>query len=347
QDGSNNGKWYGWAAVQPTSSPRFVPDAYVAAVRWDGDWLFAPTITLFSIADNGTLYWNESSAISLPQRVDERLKYQGIIPRLPAGVTTAQIVLTDKLSDADRTARPAWAKSFYDANLNASKATLIYLEELLYFVPVHLALQLQSSGVYIEALDWLSEAYNYRLPSGAQLTGLPPEPPDTTSGYQRNLQTWLLDPLNPHSIAETRHGAYTRFTLLAIINCLLAYADSEFTADDSESVPRARELYERVLTLLQSPDLVQTLGTCTQMIGELQISVDDPHWAWIPGYVRDTLRSISDATVLKATVSKVNTIVKSSKSPAQWAAKLLPFLAEVSATQAQPVSFRTRITDAA
>ena len=218
QDGSNDGKWYGWAAVQPTSSPTFVPDAYVAAVRWDGALLFAPTITLFSIDHNGTLYWNESSTITLPQRPDESLQYQGAIPRLAAGVTAAEIVLTDQLSDADRAARPVWAKGFYDANPYASKATLIYLEELLYFVPVHMALQLQSSGVYIEALDWLSQTYDYRRPAGAQLAGLPPESPGTTSGYQRNLQTWLLDPLNPHSIAETRHGAYTRFTLLAIIN---------------------------------------------------------------------------------------------------------------------------------
>ena len=214
-------------------------------------------------------------------------------------MTAAQIILTDQLSDADRTTRPAWAKSFYDANPNASKATLIYLEELLYFVPVHMALQLQSSGVYIEALDWLSQTYDYRLPAGAQLAGLPPEPPGTTSGYQRNLQTWLLDPLNPHSIAETRQGAYTRFTLLAIINCLLAYADSEYTADTPETVPRARELYERALALVGSPDLAQSLGTCAQMIGELQITVDDPHWSWFPHYLTAALRSISDATTLK------------------------------------------------
>jgi hypothetical protein len=347
QDGSNDGKWNGWAAVQPTSSPGFAPDGDVAAARWDGDWLFGPTVTLFSIAHDGTLYWNESSTIGLPQSADESAHYQGAIPRLPAGVTAAEIALTDQLSDADRAARPAWAKSFYDANLYASKSTLIYLEELLYFVPVHLALQLQSSGVYIEALDWLSQTYDYRLPSGAQFAGLPPEAPGTTSGYQRNLQTWLLDPLNPHNIAETRHGAYTRFTLLAIINCLLAYADSEYTADTPETVPRARELYERALALVASPDLVQNPGTCAQMIGEFQITVDDSHWSWFPHYVTAALRSISDATTLDATLSKARTILKSGKTTAQRAAKLLPLLAQVSAAQAQTVSFGTRIANAA
>ena len=350
QDGSNDGNWYGWAAVQPTSSPKFVSDAYVAAVIWPES---NGQLALFSVEENGILYWIESSKTSLPQRVDESYKYKGILPSLPPGVSAAQIVITDQLSDADRAARPVgarsdseWAKSFYDANAYATKATLIYLEELLYFVPVHLALQLQTSGVYIEALDWLSEVYDYRLPSGAQLTGLPAEALGTTSGYQRNLQTWLLDPLNPHNIAETRHGAYTRFTLLAIINCLLAYADSEYTADTSETVPMARELYERALALVNSPDLVQISGTCAQMIGELQISVDDPHWAWVPLYSTAALRNISDATLLKTTVSEVRTIVKSNKKPKQWAPNLLQLLAKVSATQAKLVPFGTRITNA-
>ena len=80
-----------------------------------------------------------------------------------------------------------------------------------------------------------------------------------------------------------------------------------------------------------------------QMIGELQISVDDPHWSWLPHYVTAALRSISDATTVKATVSKVRTIVKSGKSTAQWAVKLLPLLAQVSATQARTLPFGTRL----
>ena len=42
---------------------------------------------------------------------------------------------------------------------------------------------------------------------------------------------------NPHLIAATRQNSYTRFTLLAIIHCLLDYADAEFTQDTAESNP--------------------------------------------------------------------------------------------------------------
>jgi hypothetical protein len=346
QDGHNNGKYFAWASVLPDSSPKFVPDSYVAAVRWEGDWLFQPTLTLFSVAADGTLYWAESS-VSLPDWSGNVTSYQSSIPILPVGVSLSEIVITDQLSDTDHALRPAWVKSFYDANPFANKSTLAYLEELFYFVPVHLALQLQQSGVYIEALDWLRLVYNYTSPAPPHLVGLPPESQSTTADFQRNIQTWLQDPLNPHSIAETRHGAYTRFTLLAIINCLLAYADSEFTSDTSETVPRARELYERVMALVGSDDLRQTLGTCDQLIGNLQISVDDPHWEWINIYTKNVLNGISGLPKLKSGVDQLTAIFSSGKSEEERVKAALPVLKQLSDGQQQTVSYASRVDEVA
>jgi hypothetical protein len=67
----------------------------------------------------------------------------------------------------------------------------------------------------------------------------------------------MRDPLNPHLIASTRLNAYTRFTLLSIVRCLLAYADAEFTRDTTESLPRARTLYRTALELLETKALKQ------------------------------------------------------------------------------------------
>ena len=61
---------------------------------------------------------------------------------------------------------------------------------------------------------------------------------------------WLLDPLNPHAIAATRRDAYTRYTVLQIVQCLFAWADSLFTTDTSESDAQARALYLTGLALL-------------------------------------------------------------------------------------------------
>ncbi len=345
RDGSNGGKWYSWAPVQANSAPAFVSDGYVAAVKSE-DWLFGNKVTLFSVAADGTLYWIESSS-ELPGRDANASSYWASIPDLPYGASVSDIVVTDKISDAGRVARPALVKSFYDANQFVSKSTLAYLEELFYFVPVHLALQLQRSGVYIEALDWLRLIYDYTSPLSPHLVGLPPESQSTTADFQCIVNTWLLDPLNPHTIAETRHGAYTRFTLLAIINCLLAYADDEFTADTSETVPRARELYERVLALVESEDLRQTVGTCDQIIGNLQMSVDDPHWEWIKIYTKTVLSGISEASLLKSVVAQLTAVFNSGSTAEEQVKAALPVLKQLSDGQTQVVSYGSRIGDVA
>ncbi len=85
------------------------------------------------------------------------------------------------------------------------------------------ALQLQSAAEYIAALDWFRLVYDYTLPVQLRrLVGLAPQ--ITNDGFQRDDPAvqgdeydWLLDPLNPHSIARTRRNTYLRYTELAII----------------------------------------------------------------------------------------------------------------------------------
>jgi hypothetical protein len=106
---------------------------------------------------------------------------------------------------------------------------------------------------------------------------------------------WLLDPLNPHGIAATRPGTYTRFTLMSLVRCFLEYADAEFTRDTAESVPRARVLYTTALELLDLPELKHRPG-CDDPGERLPDDlVDDDHWrpAW-EGILRD-LYKVNDA----------------------------------------------------
>ena len=126
----------------------------------------------------------------------------------------------------------------------------IYLEEAYYFLPVSLALQFQNTGQYVEALDWFLVVLDYRSEvAHRHLLGLPD---DTQAGGYARPSDWLLDPLNPHAIARVRAGTYWRFTVLAIVRCLRDYADAEYTADNAESVPRARVLYMTALRLLDA-----------------------------------------------------------------------------------------------
>jgi hypothetical protein len=134
-----------------------------------------------------------------------------------------------------------------------------YLREIFYFVPVALALQLQKSGEYLAALNWFRVVYAYDLPAAERKIyyGLEREhnlTPDVAPTYPRPI-FWLKDSLNPHEIASTRYEAYTRFVVMSLVRCLLEFADTEFTRDTNESLPRAHLLYLQALDVLAIPEL--------------------------------------------------------------------------------------------
>ncbi|MGA9772842.1 MAG: neuraminidase-like domain-containing protein [Blastocatellia bacterium] len=142
------------------------------------------------------------------------------------------------------------------------------LKERYYFVPIALALQLQKSGQYLAALDWFRLVYAYDLPASqrkiyyALELERDPTPNDPKLLYQRNVY-WLKDSLNPHDIVvrsytnpnTARYDAYTRFVVISLVRCLLDFADTEFTHDTNESLPRARSLYMQALELLNTPEV--------------------------------------------------------------------------------------------
>lgn len=167
----------------------------------------------------------------------------------------------------------------FELNTDASLSGLTYLQEAFYFVPLQLALSLQRARHYIAALDWFRTFYDYEAsfhdePSlnernvyyGLTLDQKLPDMPQ----YQV-AEGWLKDPLHPHLIAGTRRYAYTRFTLLSLVRCLLDYADSEFVQESPESIPRARVLYMAAIDLLDLPELRQKLGLCNELVAELMI----------------------------------------------------------------------------
>jgi hypothetical protein len=130
-----------------------------------------------------------------------------------------------------------------------------WLEEIFLFVPMQIALRLQQARQFTPALDWFRVIYDYNLPVAERkiYQGLVFESTIATT-YQRTPQ-WLRDGLNPHAIARnSRANAYTKFTLMSIVRCLLEYGDSEFTVDSNESVPRARILLMNALDLLNLPE---------------------------------------------------------------------------------------------
>ena len=105
-------------------------------------------------------------------------------------------------------------------------------------------------------------------------------------------EDWLLDPLNPHAIALTRRNAYLRFVLMTLIRCCNDAGDAEFATDTSESLARARLMYNLALDLSDQPELRQHLGACEALITELRIAPGDtvsPQVAAALGDIADQL----------------------------------------------------------
>lgn len=134
-----------------------------------------------------------------------------------------------------------------------------WFQEIFYFVPMAIALQLACAGEYLAALDWYQTVYAYQLPCAQRKIYRGLELEDMFWSRAHVTQDiWLRQELNPHYFARRRKFAYSRFTIMSIVQCLLDYADSEFTAETDESLPRARALYLSALELLGTPDMAAT-----------------------------------------------------------------------------------------
>ena len=133
----------------------------------------------------------------------------------------------------------------------------IDVQEVLYFAPLAVALQLHRWGSYAEALDWFRLVYDdSAMPADRRVYwGLRQE--QNTAPSLSRPQGWLRD-LNPHVLAEFHGGnPYTRFTIMAIARCLLDFADAEFTRDMPDSLARARSLFLTAHDLLAADELTQ------------------------------------------------------------------------------------------
>lgn len=145
---------------------------------------------------------------------------------------------------------PAYAA--YD--LQPKDHLLNYWWEVEYFLPIYLAQQLSRSHQYFDAKDYFRLVYDHQLPlsNRKKFYGLVEE-----GGLEADLSraaNWLSDPLNPHAIASLRRNAYTAYTIMSIVKCLLQEADHAFATDTIESLAVARNGYLQVVDLLHRWD---------------------------------------------------------------------------------------------
>jgi hypothetical protein len=232
----------------------------------------------------------------------------------PSGVTAFDVVTA--VSPRWSPDRPAAIRRAYELNQGLSglyhdDPDVPYLDEAYTFVPTEFALRLDAAGSYTVALDWFRSIYDYerrvderKIAYGLVING------DVDYTFVRGAD-WLADPLNPHAVAATRRDTYTRYTILAVVRCLLDYADSEFTKATSESLPRARELYLKALELLGAPELQERAGACSDILGRLRIQIGSDEERQVWHQIIQVLGGITTREELAAAAARVEKIMAS------------------------------------
>ena len=240
------------------------------------------------------------------------------------------------LSATDLQSRRQDIINAFALNADATASVRQYLQEAYYFVPLHLALALQSAGNYLASLDCFRTFYDYDAPPtqrkiyyGLELDA---KLPDVTVYQQAN--NWLLDPLDPHLIAATRRYAYTRFTLMSLVRCFLDYADSEFAQETGEAQARARTLYLTALELFNLPELQQKLGVCDDLIAELKIEPGKDIPPEVPAAVNQMMEDLTNANFID--LSALLLVINSKfQEEANWTVKLAAATTVVQAAMAK------------
>lgn len=192
--------------------------------------------------------------------------------------------------------------SFLQTNVGNNPVLRIFLSEAYFFVPLEFALSLTRNGFYSEALQWFRLVYDFYAPLSERKIYIGLEEEESLDELSDRISDWYEDPFNPHAIAATRQNAYTRFVIISIANCLYKYANSEFTSDNSESVPRARELYEDIqelLSILKPSDPCQKEETLRPLESYID---DDVNWRYL---WNDLLRQITEAPLTKSKFTEI------------------------------------------
>ena len=275
----------------------------------------------------------------------ERLS-EGTSVRLAPSVGN-QLEITDRTSGNELQARASVINGSFERNEGGPGSNLAYLQEAYYFVPMQIALQLQRRGQYAAALNWFRTVYDYGARPGER--AIYPELAESSAGasYDR-AEDWLSDRLNPHFVAHTRSGTYTRFTLLSLVRCFLEYADAEFSRDTAESVPRARTMYTTALELLDTPPLQQRLGRCSDVIGELEIDVGDTvpiPWRAAWDRVMGELAGFNDFSALKGVTTDIASALKEQEDWGVRFAKAREVIAKARASLPGPAKFATIVEE--
>jgi hypothetical protein len=185
------------------------------------------------------------------------------VQALRTALGNAQVPLALKLTDqhtaASLAAHRALQDSLIPATVTVEEHVPQAVRELFWLAPMALARKLEDSRQYAAALDWYQTIFDYQGPAGQRKIYRGLELEIVTPADFTRFPGWLGQiNLNPHLIARKRPGAYTRYTITSIVECVLGFADAEFARRGSDAHARARTLYQTATDLLALPEAAVT-----------------------------------------------------------------------------------------
>jgi hypothetical protein len=237
----------------------------------------------------------------------------------------------------------AASQEAFDANRGNRPRNQEYLEEAFYFLPVEVALRLQSAGSYPIARDWLqlvARTAGPTLNEGSRFLAL------AAAGALASTVRGEFDPLDAHAVARRRAGAYNRYTRSAWVRLLVDYADSEFAlATTTTSLALARELYLSGLGLADGLAGAFETGGCAREIAALAADVAaTPGLAQLVPDLR-ALSEINDVLHLNQVIADIRQIVADGRPADEIAAAITTVLqAALAAPEPEP-TLAERVAD--
>jgi WD40 repeat protein len=122
--------------------------------------------------------------------------------------------------------------------LNTEFNSMGYQDELELHAPMAIAQHLNENEKYEKAIDWIKKADEYlRFRNNFSYY-------KTNKVPQRAVGVWRNDPFNPYRLSDLHFESHQSNIKFAHVRNILDWADQLFVQDSSESVNRARELYE-------------------------------------------------------------------------------------------------------
>ncbi|WP_201574713.1 hypothetical protein [Psychrobacter sp. H8-1] len=238
---------------------------------------------------------------------DDGQLYQLLIRNMAPKMQSKPIQISTKVNTEYQGYRRDW---IHENSILNDHSNVKYLNEAYYYLPVWIAEQLSRSGHYKEALDWYRLVFDYTSTTNRKISWVLQQEERFGHNYNRN-SGWPVQ-LNPHAFAQSRKNTYTHFTVQSIIRCLLDYADAEFTFDTSESIAKARSLYQSALDLIQSELPIQPENKCLALIESHKYTAEDITLQPYYDYLKLKLAEINHTDLLKTTLEQVVAALKAS-----------------------------------